>query len=116
MKKILIVDDDDDILDIVKHLLTSHGFNVQTHSTGLNVPEVVTDYNPNLILLDICLPGKSGTEICKELKQLYSDIRIILFSAQPPQGRSSDTSDAEAFIKKPFDAKNLVNTVRWYMN
>src|SRR5664279_617984 len=102
MKKILVVDDDEDILDIVKLILISHGFDVQTHSTGLNVPDIVMHYRPNLILLDIRLPGKLGTEVCRELKLIHSDLPIILFSAHAEQGKVYSLCDADGFLQKPF--------------
>lgn len=116
MKKILVVDDDEDILIVVKHILTSYGFDVHTHSTGLNVLEVVLDYEPDVILLDIRLPGKLGTEVCKELKQRNCMIPIILFSAHAQQADFLDLFGADGFMKKPFDVKDLVNTVKLYMN
>ena len=116
MKKILIVDDDEDILDIVSCLLTLNGFNVKTHSTGFDVPDVVLHYHPNLILLDIRLPGKLGTEICKELKQLNSELPIILFSANAEKGKAIAISNANDFIEKPFDIKNLIDTIKLHLN
>src|SRR4029078_4080735 len=98
MKKILIVDDDEGILDIVSRILTSHGFEVKTHSTGFNVPGVVLYYHPNLILLDIRLPGKLGTEICKELKQLDSDLPIVLFSAHAEKANAIGSCVADDFL------------------
>ena len=116
MKKILIVDDDKDILHMVKYILTSHGFDVQTHATGLNVPDVVMHYHPNLILLDIRLPGKLGTEVCKELKQIHSDVPVILFSAHAEQGKAFALCDADGFIQKPFDINNLLNVINLHIN
>jgi DNA-binding response OmpR family regulator len=116
MKKVLVVDDDENILEVIKIILTSSGFEVRTHSTGLNVPEVVLDFEPDLILLDIRLPGKLGTEICKELKQLDCKVPIILFSAHSQQANFLDLFGADAFMRKPFDVKDLVNTVKLYMN
>ena len=116
MKKVLIVDDDQNILEVAKFILTSNGFEVLTLSTGLNVPEVVLHYHPDLILLDVILPGKLGTEICKELKQIHSNIPIILFSAHPEEAKTLGTYIADAFIQKPFDIRNFVNTVKLHMN
>lgn len=116
MKKVLVVDDDQNILEAVKFILTSYGFEVHTHSTGFNVVEVVLDFQPDLILLDIRLPGKSGTEICKELKQLHCIIPVVLFSAHVQPANFLDTLGADAFMKKPFDVKDLINTVKLYMN
>ena len=116
MKKVLVVDDDQNILDAVKFILTSCGFEVHTHSTGYNVPEVVLDCQPDLILLDIRLPGKSGTEICKELKELHCTVPIILFSAHAQQANFLDMFGADAFMSKPFDVRDLINTVKLHMN
>ena len=116
MKKILVVDDDKDILDVVEHILVSHGFDVQTHSTGLNVPDIVMHYHPNLILLDIRLPGKLGTEVCKELKQIHTNLPILLFSAHADQGEAFAICDADGFIQKPFDTKNLIDTINFHLN
>ena len=116
MKKILVVDDDEAILDVVELILTSYGFNVQTHSTGLGVPDIVMHYHPNLILLDIRLPGKLGTEVCKELKQIYTHLPIILFSAHAEEGKAFALCDADAFIEKPFDIQNLIDTINSHVN
>ena len=110
MKKILVVDDDQDILYLVKYILTSRGFDVHTHSTSLNVLEVLKSYDPDLILLDIRLPWKLGTEICKEIKQIYT-VPIILISSHADHQKSFEESSADAFIIKPFDINQLVNTI-----
>src|SRR4026207_359316 len=57
MKKVLVIDDDKNILEVVEFILTSYGFDVFTLSTGFHVPEIVLHYQPDLILLDILLPG-----------------------------------------------------------
>ena len=80
MKKILVVDDDIDILYLIKYILTSRGFDVHTHTSGLNLPEVINYYTPHLILLDIRLPGKPGTQICKEIKRVFKVPIIFNFS------------------------------------
>ena len=116
MKKILIVDDDEDILEVLNYFLTSKGFNVKTHSTGLNVPDIVLHYRPNLVLLDIRLPGKLGTEICKELRQLYSGLPIILFSAHAEKEKAISISCANDFIEKPFNIQDLLDSVNLHVN
>ena len=116
MKKILVVDDDEDILEVVRYILTSHGFDVQTHSTGLDVPDIVMHYQPNLILLDVRLPGKLGTQVCKELKQINSHLPIILFSAHAVMSEVFAISHADAFVEKPFDIKNLIETINLHVN
>jgi DNA-binding response OmpR family regulator len=115
MKKVLLVEDDISTSEVVKYILTTYGFTVYTHSTGLKVDEVVKSYQPNLILLDIRLPGKSGVEICKELKQT-SDIPIILFSAEPDQKKLVNECNADAFLGKPFDINELIVSISLHAN
>ena len=116
MKKILIVDDNHDILELVSLVLTSNGFNVRTHSNGLNVPDIVLHYHPNLILLDVRLPGKLGTDICKELKELNSKLPIILFSANSEKVNAMAISCANDFIEKPFDIYDLLAAINLHVN
>ena len=116
MKKIFVVDDDEDILEVVRISLEFYGFEVRTDSTGANVPEMVQEYQPNLILLNIFLPGKSGTKICKEIKKVHSKIPVILFSAHAEKGKSFSEYNADGFIQKPFDILQFVNTIKSYLN
>ena len=115
MKKILLVDDDEDTLDVVKSILMLNGFDVQTHSSNLNVAEIVKWNYPNLILLDIRFFGKLGTVICKELKEIY-DIPIILLSGDTKHGNEFEQCHADAFVQKPFDIKQLIDTINLHVN
>ena len=110
MKTVLLIEDDRSTLELVKYILTTYGFTVFTHSTGLNVEEVVKACNPNLILLDIRLPGKLGTEVCKEIKQ-KSTIPIILFSAEADQKKVVKECNADGFLEKPFDINEMIVSV-----
>src|SRR5580700_4379230 len=116
MKKSFEVDGDKDMLNVVQHILVSQGFDVQTHSTGLNVPDIVMHYHPNPILFDICLPGKLGTEVCKELKRIHTNLPILLFSVYADQGEGFVICDAHGSIRKPFDRKNLIDIVNFQLN
>jgi two-component system response regulator VicR len=116
MRIILIVSDDENILNMVQHILTSQGFDVKTHSTGLNVPDIIMHYHPNIILLERSLAGKLGTEVCIELNQMHIHLSIILFSAQIEQENSFDLCDGDEFIQKPFEIKNLIDTINLNLN
>ncbi|MEO8764812.1 MAG: response regulator [Ginsengibacter sp.] len=111
MKKILVVDDDEDILFIVRHILKSRGFIVKTHSSAIGVFKIIADFNPHLVLLDIMLPGKLGTEICKELKEIKPTLLVILFSANSEKGNAYPVCHADGFISKPFDVKDFVHAL-----
>lgn len=114
MKKILVIDDDADLADIVKRILIFKGFDVDIHATGLNVPDVVKHCNPDLILLDIRLYGKSGTDICRELKRRYH-MPIILFSADNKKGEDFANCDGDGFLSKPFDIDDLLNIINQHL-
>ena len=114
-KKVLVVDDDRDILEIVQLILINGGFDVFTHTSGLKVEEAVNLYNPDVILLDIGLPGKQGTEVCIDLKKTHS-MPIIFFSAHADKRLVYKQCNADGFIQKPFDINQLVNYVRSYVN
>jgi two-component system, OmpR family, alkaline phosphatase synthesis response regulator PhoP len=115
MKKILIVDDDPDIVEVVGLILKRNGFTVYTHNSGLGVPEMVKKIAPDLILLDIRLPGKFGTYICKELKSTSKYPPILLFSAHEKEGEAFAICKADGFIQKPFDAKHLIEIINSHL-
>ncbi|MEO7961425.1 MAG: response regulator [Ginsengibacter sp.] len=115
MKKILIVDDDEDILEAVSLILINAGFDIATHNTGLGVPAKVSACSPHAILLDITLPGKRGTEVYKELIKTC-DTPIIFFSANADRGKVLAECNAYDFISKPFDIHHLVKVIRGCVN
>ena len=115
MRKVLIVDNDEDLLDIVKRILIVKGFDVHTILNGANVSNVVQSYNPDIILLDILLYGEAGTDICKELKSQYH-VPILLFSADTKKGEAFADSGADGFLSKPFDISELINIIDLHLN
>ena len=83
MKKILVIDDDEDILSLVQMMLSMHDFKVNAISRWEEMDDNIRDTPPDLILLDISLRGADGRDICKRLKNnpVTRHIRVILFSA-----------------------------------
>ncbi len=110
MKKVLVIDDDPDILYLVKYVLMNAGFEVYTYNTGIGVPAKVIACRPDVILLDIMLPGRIGTEICKDLRKDFS-IPIIFFSAHANKQQVLQECEAYGFIPKPFDINDMVDTI-----
>lgn len=110
MKKVLLIEDDKSTVEVVKLILTTYGFSVYTHTSGLNVDKAVKACKPNLILLDIRLPGKLGTEVCKEIKK-KSSIPIILFSADANEKKIVKECNADGFLGKPFDINEMILSV-----
>lgn len=113
MKRILVVDDNADILDVVRIFLESNGFEVFTISNGDNILTDIANYSPQIILLDVYLRGANGVEICNNLKSNSSSrhIPIIMFSAQTTDYLILRKCAADDFIEKPFDEKILVEKI-----
>ena len=112
-QKILIVDDDTNIAELIALYLTKECFDTKTVNDGREALEVFDDYAPNLILLDLMLPGIDGYQVCREI-HTKSDVPIIMLSAK---GEIFDKVlglelGADDYILKPFDAKELVARVK----
>ena len=118
MKKILVVDDDTDILTLVKLSLGVNGFDVATLSSWQHIYSTIDTYTPDLILLDVSLGGADGREICKNLKRTGSTkhIPVILFSANVEMEKSIKDCHAEAFISKPYELPKLLQVIRENIN
>lgn len=114
MPKILVVDDDIDILTLVKMTLTMNGFEVSVLSRWESINHTIQNFEPDLILLDVSLGGADGREICKNLKAetQTQHIPIILFSANIEMEKSIENCNAQAFISKPYDLNYFLNTIR----
>ena len=112
MKKVLLVDDDKAITDVVSLILISKDIEVKVNNTGNGLPEIIEEFKPNLILLDVRLPGGLGTEICKELKKKYP-VPIIIFSAE--LNIAYKECDADNIINKPFDLIHFWDLVNSYL-
>lgn len=118
MTKILIVDDNPDVLQVMQLLLGSRGFEVDVTTKGEETFTKTEIFNPNLIFLDVHLAGMDGREISKQLKttEETKHIPVILFSANIIHGNSLSESLADDFIAKPFDIHDLVLKVNKLIN
>jgi CheY-like chemotaxis protein len=114
-KKILVVDDDKDIREIITFILESEGFLVYGLDNGREVAKTVHEERPNLILLDVQLGDMDGRDVCRELKQQpeTKDIPIVIISASHGwHALHEKQCDANDFLAKPFDVSELVDQVR----
>jgi DNA-binding response OmpR family regulator len=115
MSKILILDDDLDLLTVVKSLLRKKGFEVFAFSDWRKAWEAVKTYKPNLILLDVFLTGIDGLDVCKKLKASYftRNIPIIMFSSYPNIAETAIYEfGADDFLAKPFELNDMVKKIR----
>jgi DNA-binding response OmpR family regulator len=114
MKRILVLDDDLDILELVQMALSMNGYTVKTISRWENLEDTVQDYRPELVLLDVSLGTADGRDLCLKLKTSPAtrDIAVVLFSANTEMQNSVGTCMADSFLAKPFDLQRLTKTVR----
>ncbi|MEO6894450.1 MAG: response regulator [Ginsengibacter sp.] len=115
MSKILILDDDMDLLSIVKSLLKKKGYEVWAFANWQKAWEYIKNNKPNLILLDVFLKGMDGMNVCKKLKSSSStrDIPIIMLSSYPNIGSSAiNEFGADEFIAKPFEVNDMITKIK----
>ena len=118
MNKILVVDDDPDILSLVETILTMHHFNVEALLKWESIDNSLNNFKPNLILLDVSLSGADGRDICKRIKQSKDTqhLPVILFSANVRMGNDIQNCHAQDFIAKPFELSHLLRTIQLHLN
>jgi len=113
--KILVIDDEPEITEIVETFLSEAGYQVSVENTAANAVEKARTYKPDVILLDIMMPGQDGYSICQELKSdpAYANIPVIFLTGKDrndDMGRSF-RSGGDMFIKKPFSCERLLEIV-----
>ncbi len=113
-QKILVLDDDADILEIISYILKDKGYQVETLESGEDIFSAIREFHPDLVLMDVMLGNMDGRLICRELKH-HSDtssLPVILISASHDLAKSLRQEGApNDFIAKPFDVDNLVKKV-----
>lgn len=114
MKKILLLDDNLDIVQIVEEVLAYENFEVKSATKSLGFLPLVEQYNPDMIILDYRLQDGNGGEVCHAIKQhpRFKHIPIIIFTAYMQPGLDLAKYGCNAVISKPFDLDNLVDTIK----
>ena len=115
-ERILIVDDEEDVIELVRYHLDKNGYKVDTAASGEEALSEARKKSPDLIILDLMLPGIDGLEVCKKLKSdlKTEPIPIIMLTAK---GEESDIVTglelgAEDYLTKPFSPKVLIARIR----
>ncbi|MGH7203171.1 MAG: response regulator [Candidatus Levyibacteriota bacterium] len=113
-KKILVVDDDQDILEPLSIILEDEGYVVSTTPKGEMTYTKVREFKPDLVLLDLLLSGSDGRKICKTLKEdkATKHLPIIMMSAHPGADADSRNCGADGFIAKPFELEDLLKILK----
>ena len=118
-RKIMVVDDDPDILYTVGVFLQREGYETVTASSGEECLEMLEDMKPDLILLDVMMPGFTGWETCAEIKgkEDTSDIPVAMLTVKTDEKDMSRSFEhrADAHIGKPVITEKMINTVKWVL-
>lgn len=115
MQRILAVDDDKDILEILKYILEDSGYHVETLEDGQYLFDKIKELDPHLIILDIMLGNMDGRELCRDIKTKDEtrDIPVILLSASHVvKDGFKQNGNPDDFIAKPFDISALLNSIQ----
>ncbi len=113
MTKVLVVDDEVNLVELVESYLIREGYEVLTAYEGLSAVELARSANPDLIVLDLMLPGLDGIEVCRQLRQ-FSEAYVIMLTAKTEEvdkivGLSVGADD---YLTKPFSPRELVARVK----
>jgi DNA-binding response OmpR family regulator len=115
-KKVLIADDEPNIVASLEFLMRQKGYEVRVAGTGAEALAAVAEFGPDLVLLDVMMPQMSGYDVCQKIRATEEGqrVRIIMLSAK---GRETEVSKglavgADAYVTKPFSTKELVDRVQ----
>ncbi len=112
-KKVLIVDDDIDILEVLNLLFEFSGYQTKATPDAEYTYSLIHDFKPDAIILDVLLSGYDGREICRNLKSSTDTkhIPVVMISAHPDAAVSTKAAGADDFLAKPFDIHMLLEKV-----
>jgi len=115
-KRVLIADDEPNIVTSLEFLMEEAGYEIRVATDGQEALDLAASFNPDLVLLDLMFPVKSGYEVCQQLKSAPAtrNIKVVVLSAK---GRDVEVAKArelgaDAYITKPFSTREVVAKVR----
>ncbi len=111
--RILVIDNDQDILDAVQIALEAQNYSVRSSAYVDDIFQLVEESQPDLIIIDYLLYGINGGELCHMIKsdQRTAHIPVIIFSGYPRVIQSLGTYESDAFISKPFELSHFMETI-----
>ncbi|MDA8747493.1 response regulator [Litoreibacter sp.] len=115
-QSVLLIEDEPNIIEAISFLLERDGWTVRLHTEGQGAVEAVTAADPDVVILDVMLPGRSGFDILRDLRQgaARADLPVLMLTAR---GQTKDRELAESygvscFMTKPFSNSEMLQTVR----
>jgi DNA-binding response OmpR family regulator len=112
-EKILVIDDDKEIVKLISIYLVNEGYQVVKAFNGVEALKIIEDENPKLIILDVMMPGIDGIEVCKKIRESWS-IPIVILSAKVQKNDriTGLLTGADDYITKPFDALEFIVRIK----
>lgn len=114
-KKVLIADDEPNIVTSLEYLMLRSGYEVRIARDGDEVLALVESFRPDIVLLDVMMPRRNGYEVCQKMRERldWGQIRIVMLSAK---GREAEVTKglslgADAYVTKPFSNQELIATI-----
>ena len=113
MPRILIVDDEQDLLDELSEVLAENGYEVDTALNGPEALKKIEAFQPHIMLLDIAMPGMDGLETLRRAKEVDPDLGVVMATAidEEPMAQRATRLGAFAYITKPIDLEHLIRSV-----
>ncbi|MEM7136048.1 MAG: response regulator transcription factor [Myxococcota bacterium] len=110
---LLIVEDDDQLAQLLLEYLGQHGFELSRLATGDGAAAAITESKPDLVILDLMLPGDNGLDICKKIRDAYSGAILMLTASQSEADHVAGLElGADDFVNKPIEPRVLLARVR----
>jgi DNA-binding response OmpR family regulator len=113
---VLLIEDEPNIIEAIRFILSREGWRVDTHSNGEDAVSIVREKTPDVVILDVMLPGRSGYDILREMRDdpALTDLPVLMLTAR---GQSRDREMAERagvsrFMTKPFSNSEVLDAVR----
>lgn len=112
-QKILVVDDEPQIIRVMRQILSAHAYEIRTASDGEAGFELFNDFQPDLVITDLQMPNVNGLELCHKIRQI-SEVPIIILSVKNDEKTIVEALDngADDYVAKPFSSNELLARVR----
>ena len=115
MKRILVVDDEENIRALYRDELVEEGYEVELAADGIEALKKFDRFRPDLVTLDVKMPGLDGLEVLRRMREKSASVRVVLLTAFGEFKQDFTTWASDAYIVKSHDTKELKTTVSWLL-
>ena len=118
MIKFLVVDDEKGVVDELKELLEMRSYRVYSATSGEQALLIMKKENPNIVILDILMPGMDGIEVLRQIKKTYPKTRVIMLTAVEDEGmkKMATSLGASGYLTKPYSFEEVISISRKIIN